>query len=81
MMFVFGAGASFDSDPEARQGDGDPINGFDFRPPPATGLFAPNNGIGQETIAAFPRAASLLMRLKPGAGQPVTRPCSSPARR
>lgn len=63
LMFVFGAGASYDSDPD-RPTDEEPLDDFDFRPPLAAGLFAPNNRIGKEAIAAFPRSAPLMMRLR-----------------
>lgn len=64
LMFVFGAGASYDSDPERRPGNVEPLDGWDFRPPLAKGLFTPNNDEGQAVISAFPRAAALLMRLR-----------------
>lgn len=64
LMFVFGAGASFDSDPEVRPGGSAPVDGDDFRPPLAAGLFAPNNEVGKAAISEFPRAGSLLMRLR-----------------
>jgi hypothetical protein len=64
LMFVFGAGASYDSDPERRPRVAEAIDGHDYRPPLAAGLFAPNNQFGKETVAAFPRAASLLMDLR-----------------
>lgn len=63
-MFVFGAGASFDSDPERRPGEVEVQIDEEFRPPLAAGLFTPASRIGREAIAAFPRAASLLMRLR-----------------
>lgn len=63
LMFVFGAGASFDSDPERR----DPSaasSGHNFRPPLAPGLFSPDNDLGKSAVADFPAAQPLLMRLR-----------------
>lgn len=63
LMFVFGAGASFDSDPEQSDVSAD-ISGYNYRPPLAARLFAPENDKGKETIARHPRAAPLFMRLR-----------------
>lgn len=63
LMFIFGAGASFDSDPERR----DPrerVAGYNFRPPLASGLFQPDNDAGREAIAEFPRVGDLIMALR-----------------
>jgi SIR2-like domain len=65
LMFVFGAGASYDSDPDRWESNPQHDMGeFDFRPPLAPGLFDPSNWMGKEVVAEFPRAASLLMRLR-----------------
>lgn len=63
-MFVFGAGASFDSDPDRPPYDSGRVSGFDYRPPLAAGLFDPDSIEGREAVANFPRAAPLLMRLR-----------------
>lgn len=70
LMFVFGAGASFDSDPARRLGDPDlhPID-TEHRPPLAAGLFDPSSRRGKEVVAAFPRAASLIMQLRQATAQ------------
>lgn len=68
LMFVFGAGASYDSDPTLR-----PSAGFDIRqdsrPPLARSLFDPLSYEGKDAIAAFKRAAPLIMRLREAAAR------------
>ncbi len=64
LMFVFGAGASFDSDPRRRSGPNDTDVDYQHRPPLAAGLFEPRNEIAAEAAAAFPRATPLMMRLR-----------------
>lgn len=63
ILFIFGAGASFDSDPE-RAPSRERATSDDHRPPLAPGLFNPNNKIGREIVEAYPQAAALLMRLR-----------------
>jgi hypothetical protein len=70
LMFVFGAGASFDSDPARRPGDPElTYQEREHRPPLAAGLFSPESLEGQAAIAAFPRAASLIMQLRQATAQ------------
>src|SRR6476620_7149582 len=64
LMFVFGAGASFDSDPERRPGEVEFESDEEYRPPLAAGLFTPASRLGNDVIPQFPRAAPLLMRLR-----------------
>ena len=65
LMFVFGAGASFDSDPYRRPTDLEPDDlDNEHRPPLAPGLFDPVSRRGKEVVAAFPRAAALIMQLR-----------------
>ncbi|RNL78909.1 SIR2 family protein [Nocardioides marmorisolisilvae] len=61
LMFVFGAGASYDSDPERT-----PLMhpSEDHRPPLATDLFAPASAVGQEIVKRYPQAGALIMRLR-----------------
>lgn len=71
LMFVFGAGASYDSDShrlvrELREDD-DFYN--EYRPPLATGIFEPRNRYAKEAAAAFKRATPLLMRLRNAAAR------------
>ena len=64
LMFVFGAGASFDSDPARRPRPGSHDVDDVCRPPLAAGLFDPRGNAGGNAVAAFSRAAPLLMRLR-----------------
>lgn len=70
LMFIFGAGASFDSDPrrrfspdehEERMQDGE------WRPPLATRLFEPSSREARECALEFSRATPLLMHLRSAA--------------
>ncbi|WP_300679572.1 SIR2 family protein [Nocardioides sp.] len=65
LMFVFGAGASFDSDPLRRPGypEEEYLYG-DSRPPLAKELFTPPSIDGQNIVAEFPRAAPIIMDLR-----------------
>ncbi|WP_239459983.1 SIR2 family protein [Nocardioides daejeonensis] len=69
-MFIFGAGASFDSDPkrrfildphEERMQDGE------WRPPLATRLFEPSSREARDCALEFVRASPLLMHLRSAA--------------
>lgn len=64
LMFVFGAGASYDSNPARLPGRAGPSSAEQYRPPLATGLFSPSSDVAEAAIAAFPRAAPLIMRLR-----------------
>lgn len=64
LMFVFGAGASYDSNPARLPGEADSSTEEQYRPPLATGLFSPRSDVAAAAIAAFPRAAPLIMRLR-----------------
>jgi hypothetical protein len=63
ILFIFGAGASFDSDPE-RASSLRNDTADDHRPPLAPGLFNPSNRVGREIVEKYPQAAALLMRLR-----------------
>lgn len=70
LMFVFGAGASFDSDPQRRPGDSEiSLYEAQFRPPLAMELFTPQSDRGKEIVGAFPRAAPLIMQLRQAVAQ------------
>lgn len=56
LIVVFGAGASFDSNPAVPTS-----TGHDDRPPLANSLFEMDRGATREAAAAFPRAAPALM--------------------
>lgn len=66
-MFVFGAGASFDSDPKRRPRPGQNSWEVENRPPLAKDLFSPEGMLGARAIESFPRARPLLMRLRDAA--------------
>lgn len=72
LMFVFGAGASYDSDPTRLPSNDDPDHypfETQYRPPLAKGLFQPLSEHGRAAITAFPRAASLIMELRHATAQ------------
>jgi hypothetical protein len=69
LMFVFGAGASFDSDPARRPNSKLSLIEREHRPPLAAGLFDPDSYRGKDVVAAFPRAASLIMQLRQATAQ------------
>lgn len=62
-MFIFGAGASFDSDP-SRPAAAEASGGAGHRPPLAAQLFNPDSDAGRSIVARADRAAPLLMRLR-----------------
>lgn len=62
ITFVFGAGASFDSDPARRPGRRI-ASGEEHRPPLAAGLFAPSSRLGKDALDNNERAISLVMDL------------------
>lgn len=70
LMFIFGAGASFDSDPMRRPDDPEVLEfENEHRPPLAAGLFNPGSRKGKEDVALFPRARSLIMQLRQATAQ------------
>lgn len=66
-MVVFGAGASYDSDPYRLPGAGGTNPFLDFRPPLASSLFEPTSDKSRAAAREFARATPIIMRLREAA--------------
>jgi hypothetical protein len=69
-IFIFGAGASFDSDPRRRyrsDGHEEFMQDGDWRPPLAANLFEPSSREAKDCALEFVRATPLLMHLRSAA--------------
>jgi hypothetical protein len=70
LIFIFGAGASFDSDPRRRFSPDEHeelMQDGEWRPPLATRLFEPSSREAKECALEFPRATPILMHLRSAA--------------